>query len=121
MRECGVTLGAVVDSAWAVLLSHHVSSSGVVFATAVSGRELPVLGIRDMDGPTMTSVPQRVRLQADTPLGDLAKSIMARVGRVAKHSQVGMQEAPRSGGASAGLLDMLVNILVGERRGRRRR
>ncbi|KAL8347227.1 hypothetical protein RB601_003247 [Gaeumannomyces tritici] len=112
-RECGVTLGGVVYGAWAVLLSHHAAASDVVYATTVSGREAPVLGIRDMDGPTMTSVPQRVRLQADATLGELVRRIMGEFGKVVKHSQVGMQEALRSGGASAGVLDTLVNVLVG--------
>ncbi|KAB5562970.1 hypothetical protein GE09DRAFT_1172120 [Coniochaeta sp. 2T2.1] len=111
-RSIGVSAGAVIYAAWATLLSRHVGSQDVVFGTTLSGREAPILDIQKMDGPTMTTVPQRTNVDSDMSLVQLAKSVQARFPSVVKHSQVGLQEALRSANAHSGLFDTLVNILV---------
>ncbi|EAQ91556.1 hypothetical protein CHGG_03491 [Chaetomium globosum CBS 148.51] len=107
------TLGSIVYTAWAIVLSFHLGSHDVSFATAVSGREVPVLGIADMDGPTLTTVPQRVKLNDQTKtLGDLVKDVRASFVQVAKHSQVGLRGALQAGGLDPGSIDSLINVLV---------
>ncbi|KAH6614358.1 hypothetical protein B0J18DRAFT_485207 [Chaetomium sp. MPI-SDFR-AT-0129] len=107
------TLGSLVHTAWAVLLSHHVGSHDVTFATAVSGREVPLLGISDIDGPTLTTVPQRVKLDDQTKaLGQLVKDVRASFMQVAKYSQVGLRAALQAGQLDPGSIDTLVNVLV---------
>ncbi|KAL7786731.1 hypothetical protein V8C37DRAFT_419449 [Trichoderma ceciliae] len=111
-RDAGVSLGGVVYSAWAVLLSHHLSTDDVVFATTLSGREIPVLDIQDIDGPTMTTVPQRIKLNSEDSLLQLTKGVMAQFAELAKYSQAGMQRALRAGNLSPDTFDSLVNILM---------
>ncbi|KAF2490825.1 acetyl-CoA synthetase-like protein, partial [Lophium mytilinum] len=108
----GVSLGAIVYTAWAILLSRHVGISDVTFATTVSGREVPVLDVHSIDGPTMVTVPQRIQIEANQSLIRLAKASMTGFARMAKHSQVGMQEALRAGHLQPGCFDTIVNILV---------
>ena len=113
-RAVGLSPGTVIYSAWAILLSRILASEDVVFATTISGRETPVLDIHRMDGPTMTSVPQRVQVDSTTSLLDVAKKVQARFLSLVKHSQLGMQEALRSASVptAGGVLDTLVNILL---------
>ncbi|KAB5560112.1 hypothetical protein GE09DRAFT_1030878 [Coniochaeta sp. 2T2.1] len=111
-RGLGVSAGAVIYAAWATLLSRHVGSPDVVFGTTLSGREAPILDIQKMDGPTMTTVPQRINVDSEKSLVQLAKTVQSQFPSVVKHSQIGLQEALRSANAQPGLFDTLVNILV---------
>ncbi|KAF2809259.1 acetyl-CoA synthetase-like protein [Mytilinidion resinicola] len=108
----GVSLGAIVYSAWAILLSRHLGNSDITFAATVSGREVPVLDVQSIDGPTMVTVPQRIQIETDQSLIRLAKASMTGFARMTKHSQYGMQEALRSGNLQPGCFDTIVNILV---------
>ncbi|KAK1914088.1 hypothetical protein P3342_007334 [Pyrenophora teres f. teres] len=47
--------------AWALLASSYTSSDDVVFGATVTGRNAPVAGIEAMAGPTIATVPVRVR------------------------------------------------------------
>ncbi|KAH8907864.1 acetyl-CoA synthetase-like protein [Coniochaeta sp. PMI_546] len=111
-RALGLSAGAVIYAAWATLLSRHLGTQDVVFGTTLSGREAPVLDIQKMDGPTMTTVPQRIKVDPDMSLVQLTKAVQSQFPSVVKHSQVGLQEALRSANAQPGLFDTLVNILV---------
>ncbi|GKT61480.1 nonribosomal peptide synthase [Colletotrichum tofieldiae] len=108
----GLTLGAVVYSAWAILLSRHLGTDDVTFAITISGRETPVAGIHDIDGPTMTTVPQRVKLEPDATLRGVCKSTLSGFTRLLRHSQFGMLGALRAGTIPSQAIDTLVNILV---------
>jgi amino acid adenylation domain-containing protein len=108
----GITLGAAIYSAWAIVLSHHLGSNDVSFAITISGREVPVHGVENMDGPTVTTVPQRVKLDQGQTLIQLVKAVTRHFIQVTKHSQVGMQGALRAGGLQSDSIDSLVNILV---------
>ncbi|KAK1988893.1 hypothetical protein LZ30DRAFT_818068 [Colletotrichum cereale] len=108
----GLTLGTIVYSAWAILLSRHLGIDDVTFATTISGREAPVAGIHEIDGPTMTTVPQRVRLEPNATLRDVCKTTLSGFTRLLRHSQFGMLGALRAGKLSSQPIDTLVNILV---------
>ncbi|KAI1109266.1 acetyl-CoA synthetase-like protein [Nemania sp. NC0429] len=49
--------------AWGILVSLYTDSSDIVFGVTVAGRAAPVLGIEDMSGPTIASVPYRLCLE----------------------------------------------------------
>ncbi|KAF5704517.1 non-ribosomal peptide synthetase [Fusarium globosum] len=110
-RSVGMTLGAVVYSAWAIILSRQMGSNDITFATTVSGREAPV-GINDLDGPTMSTVPQRIKLDTESTLRDIAQKTVASFSQLLKHSQVGIAAALKAGGIGAQDIDTLVNILI---------
>ena len=99
-------------AAWAIVLSRHVGSPDVSFATTLSGREMPVSGIDRLDGPTLTSVPQRVTVDNNRTILDLTKSVNTTLFQVMKHSQCGMRKALSFSKAPANFLDTLVNVLV---------
>ncbi|KAF5254009.1 hypothetical protein FANTH_1191 [Fusarium anthophilum] len=111
-RSAGLTLGAVVYSAWAIVLSRQMGSNDITFATTVSGREAPVVGINDLDGPTMSTVPQRIKLDTDSTLRDVAQKTIASFSQLLKHSQVGIAASLKAGGIGAQDIDTLVNILI---------
>ncbi|KAL2867346.1 uncharacterized protein BJX67DRAFT_84592 [Aspergillus lucknowensis] len=58
------TISTLLRATWALILSQETGSHNVGFATALSGRTAPVNGILDVMGPTITTVPVRVSLDA---------------------------------------------------------
>ncbi|KAE8373931.1 hypothetical protein BDV26DRAFT_54415 [Aspergillus bertholletiae] len=107
-----LSLGAVIYGAWAIVLSSHTRHADVVFATTLSGRDVPVLDIDRLDGPTLTTVPQKVNVAPESTLLQLAQTVQANLFKILKHSQHGMRNALAAGNLAASGLDTLVNILV---------
>ncbi|PLB36533.1 uncharacterized protein BDW47DRAFT_108377 [Aspergillus candidus] len=60
------TTTSVVHLAWALLMSCYTDSDDVVFGAILNGRRAPVVGIEDMTGPAITTLPLRVRLGLNT-------------------------------------------------------
>ncbi|MTE22329.1 amino acid adenylation domain-containing protein [Streptomyces sp. TRM43335] len=61
-REAGLTLGTVVQGAWALLLSRYSAERDVVFGTTVSGRPDDLPGVESMVGMFINTLPTRVRV-----------------------------------------------------------
>ncbi|WP_448321321.1 amino acid adenylation domain-containing protein, partial [Streptomyces sp. CO7] len=59
-RSAGLTLGTLVQGAWAVLLSRHAGRDEVVFGTTVSGRPPELDGAETMTGLFIATLPTRV-------------------------------------------------------------
>lgn len=113
----GLTAGSIVYTAWAIVLSRHQNSEDVIFATTLSGRETPVLGVESIDGPTITTVPQRLGIKPDQTLLSLAKDVcMENFVKVTQYAQVGMQRSLQSANLPSDTFDTLVNVLVNEDR-----
>ncbi|QKX62712.1 uncharacterized protein TRUGW13939_09873 [Talaromyces rugulosus] len=56
-------LQAKVHAAWALVVSKISGSNDVVFAATLAGRNIPVEGVEQVVGPTITPVPIRIQLQ----------------------------------------------------------
>ncbi|MGW7819955.1 non-ribosomal peptide synthase/polyketide synthase [Streptomyces puniciscabiei] len=61
-RTAGLTLGTVVQGAWALLLSRYSAEPDVVFGTTVSGRPDDLPGVESMVGMFINTLPTRVRV-----------------------------------------------------------
>ncbi|KAL0937078.1 bacitracin synthase 3 [Colletotrichum truncatum] len=118
VQPLGVTTGAVVYTAWAIVLSAHQNSQDVTFATTLSGRELPILDVENIDGPTVTTVPQRFKIGSQQSLINLVRDVcMSGFVGVTQHAQIGMQGALRAANLPSDHFDTLVNLLAKEDEG----
>ncbi|KAI1484744.1 hypothetical protein F5X96DRAFT_411126 [Biscogniauxia mediterranea] len=62
----GYTTTSMIQTAWALLVGRYSSSKDVTIGVVLSGRTVPVHGIEDMIGPTLTTIPMRFKIgQAD--------------------------------------------------------
>ena len=112
-RTLGSTSGTLIYTAWAMLLARHTRHSEAVFATAISGRELPVEGIDCLDGPTLTIIPQRIALDPKLSLRDMIQHSHTSFWDLLKHSQYGMRRALNAANLQGSeVFDTLVNVLV---------
>lgn len=76
-RELGVTLGTLVQGAWAVLLGRHADAAEVVFGVTVSGRSARLPGIEKAVGLFINTLPARVALSPAQSVRDWLAGIQA--------------------------------------------
>ncbi|TDL26481.1 nonribosomal peptide synthase [Rickenella mellea] len=112
LTDNGITSGALIYAAWALVLALHTASDDVTFGTALSGRDVPVNSVHVMAGPTLTTVPQRISVNGDIPAYEFVRSVQTNLWEMNQHAQYGMRNALRASGHSSTLFDTFVNILA---------
>lgn len=99
IRTSEATLSTLIRGALTILLSHHTASSDVVFGATVSGRSAPVTGIEQMIGPTITTVPIRVRLSSceQMTVSGFLRGLQAQTSEMIPFEQTGLQRIAKLG------------------------
>ena len=109
-RDRGVTLTAVLHTAWGLVLGRATGRRDVLFGQPVSGRPAEVPGVERMVGQLGNTVPVRVRWAP----GDTAAAVLAtvhdRAVALSEHHHVGLPEVQRA----AGVGDLFDTMLVME-------
>ncbi|MFJ7181787.1 amino acid adenylation domain-containing protein, partial [Streptomyces massasporeus] len=79
-RSHRLTVNAVVQGAWALLLSRYAGERDVVFGATVSGRPADLPGVDSMVGMLINTLPVRVAVDGDAPVSEwLARVQQAQV------------------------------------------
>ncbi len=100
-RQRRLTLNTVVQGAWALLLGRYSGETDIVFGIVVSGRPAELAGVESMVGLFINTLPLRVRLQPERPVGDWLEEMQAAQLELREHehsplAQVqGWSELPR--------------------------
>ncbi|MGW6554595.1 amino acid adenylation domain-containing protein, partial [Streptomyces sp. NPDC055051] len=108
-RTRGVTLGTVLNGAWALLLGALTGRRDVVFGTTVSGRTTEVPGVDAAVGLFINTVPVRVTLRPDEPLGTLLGRVQDEHAALLDHHHLGLADIQRLAGGGE-LFDTLVVV-----------
>jgi Condensation domain len=77
-KQHQLTMSAVVNGAWALLLSHYSGKQDVIFGVVVSGRPPALEGVESMIGLFINTLPLRVRTPSDSELSPWLKQLQAR-------------------------------------------
>ena len=109
----GMTVGSLMHAAWALALSLFTNQDDVQFAAAFSGRDADVHGILSLDGPTLCTVPMRIKLDQAMTLQDLVHEVQANhLWKIPAFAHYGMRNALKAGGVEADSFNTMINILV---------
>ncbi|MEU5878788.1 amino acid adenylation domain-containing protein [Spirillospora sp. NPDC047279] len=109
-RDRGITLTAVLQTAWGLLLGRLTGRRDVVFGCPVSGRPAEVDGVETMIGQLGTTIPVRIRYAPYDTVGALLDDVHARNVALADHHHVGLPDIQRG----AGVGDLFDTMLVME-------
>jgi amino acid adenylation domain-containing protein/non-ribosomal peptide synthase protein (TIGR01720 family) len=74
-RSALVTPSAIVQTAWALLLSLYTGRADVVFGTTHSGRPAGVPAVEEIVGPFINTVPVRVRIDSYSSVIDCIRAV----------------------------------------------
>lgn len=94
-RYADITLSTVIRAAWALVLASYTNSDDVIFGETLTGRDITVPGVTDMCGPTLTTVPTRVRIDEGATVLDLLKDISRNAMNRIPHQHLGLSEIKR--------------------------
>ncbi|KJZ75426.1 hypothetical protein HIM_05122 [Hirsutella minnesotensis 3608] len=96
-----VPLSAALKLAWGVVVSMFTGESDAVFGTVVSGRMANLRGIRTITGPTIATIPFRVRHVPTMAIQDALDEVQSRSLRMIPFEQTGLQRICQLGYADA--------------------
>ncbi|PKY04560.1 acetyl-CoA synthetase-like protein, partial [Aspergillus campestris IBT 28561] len=94
-RPGDFTVSTTLRLAWAITLSQYTNSEDVVFGLTVSGRGAAVAGIDKVTGPTIATVPLRVRLEQDETITNGLHRVQSQSARMLPFEQTGLQNIRR--------------------------
>lgn len=86
-----ITMPSIIRAAWAIVMVKITQSSDITFGATLSGRNASVPGIECITGPTITTVPVRVRVDKCQKIDDFLASIQAQAVEMIPFEHVGMQ------------------------------
>lgn len=95
------TLTTLLKAAWSIVLGQYSDSEDVVFDHVLSGRNAPVENIDNMIGPTICTVPIRVRINNTQKVEDFLSDIQLQGIDMMPFEQAGMQTIRRLPGVDA--------------------
>ncbi|KAJ4313054.1 Non-ribosomal peptide synthetase [Neodidymelliopsis sp. IMI 364377] len=90
-----LTLATIIRGAWALTSSLYMGHPDVIFGETLTGRSAPVSGIEQIEGPMITTIPVRVRLNLDRPISDFLQQVHAQTVQQIPHEHLGLQNIRR--------------------------
>ncbi|WP_419998138.1 amino acid adenylation domain-containing protein [Streptomyces boninensis] len=94
-RARGLTLNTVVQGVWSLLLHTLTGRDDIVFGGTVAGRPPRLVGVDEIVGLLMNTVPVRVRLRPGEPLSALLSRVQDEQIALAEHHHLGLPELHR--------------------------
>ncbi|WZH45883.1 uncharacterized protein QYS62_006951 [Fusarium acuminatum] len=95
------TLSSILRLAWAIVLWHQTGSHDVVFGATVSGRNANLDGIDRLSGPTLATLPVRIKLATDRPIHESLAQVQDQFINMMSHEQTGLSRIKQSGQEAA--------------------
>ncbi|KAJ1966720.1 hypothetical protein H4R35_006919, partial [Dimargaris xerosporica] len=101
-QRLGITTNNLLRGLWALLLSRYLNGQHeVTFGVLVSGRNEPLLGIDDMVGLSINTVPFRAALDHQQPLHDWLQGIHRLSGAIMAHEHANLVDVQKWAGVPA--------------------
>lgn len=75
VEQCKTTMSTMVQAAWAIMIAHFSNTTDVLFGATISGRNAPLSGIENIEGPTMATVPVRLAVRPESRAVDFLQSV----------------------------------------------
>ena len=107
-----LTLSSIMQGAWALALARQSGERDVIFGAVVGGRPTQLDGADEMIGVFINTVPVRVTIDEDEPIGSWLRALQTRQVESEPFQYGALAEIQRWSGAGAGapLFDTLLNV-----------
>ncbi|KAI1340225.1 peptide synthetase [Xylariaceae sp. FL0016] len=91
----GMTMATIIRGAWALLVSAYTASNDVVFGETLTGRNAPILGVEEIEGPMIATIPVRVAVDPSATVADYLQEIHDQSVNGIAHEHMGLQHIRR--------------------------
>ncbi|KAE8310331.1 hypothetical protein BDV41DRAFT_579672 [Aspergillus transmontanensis] len=95
------TLSSILRLAWAIVLWHQTGSEDVVFGATVSGRNANMDGIDQISGPTLATLPVRIKLPTSRPVHEGLSQVQDQFANMMVYEQTGLSRIRQAGREAA--------------------
>ncbi|KAF2422733.1 acetyl-CoA synthetase-like protein [Tothia fuscella] len=112
VQSSDFTLTTVIRFAWALLLSNYTATDDVIFGSTVSGRNEDVRGIESIVGPTIATVPFRVRIDPSVTVTAALDTLQSTSTNMIPFEQMGMQHISRLSAETKELCNPITLLVV---------
>ncbi|KAH6604993.1 non-ribosomal peptide synthetase [Trichoderma cornu-damae] len=85
------TTATIIRAAWALVASQYINSTDVIFGETLIGRNAPVVGSEEIEGPMITTVPVRVQIDRSMHVSEYLQSIQEQMVDQIPHEHFGLQ------------------------------
>lgn len=92
-----ITMSSVVRAAWAVVAGLYSETTDVVFGAVLTGRNVPIKGMDRLIGPTVTTVPIRIKVDPTEPCVDFLSRVQLQSAEAMPFEHTGLQNIRRLG------------------------
>ncbi|MFD5753643.1 amino acid adenylation domain-containing protein, partial [Streptomyces sp. NPDC127033] len=108
VRRHRLTVNAVVQGAWALVLAPYAGTSDVVFGTTVSGRPTDLPGAEDILGLFINTLPVRVKVNTERPTARWLGEVQADMAEARQYEYVALSDIDSGVQPGVSLFDSLV-------------
>jgi amino acid adenylation domain-containing protein len=94
--DATVTLATVVRAAWALVASQYCGGNrDIVFGETLTGRNAPIVGCEEIEGPMITTIPIRIRIDRDATVEEYLQSVAEQAVAQIPYEHAGLQHIRR--------------------------
>ncbi|KAJ8131526.1 hypothetical protein O1611_g2102 [Lasiodiplodia mahajangana] len=108
LRDIGVPMLALIQTAWAVTLFSLSQGSDVSFGNVIAGRSIPLDMVDDLVAPCFNTLPIRMDLSLSTFIIDVMKRFQSLNSNMIPYQFTGLRHIQKEFGKKMGLFDTLV-------------
>ncbi|CAM1509365.1 Fc.00g031040.m01.CDS01 [Cosmosporella sp. VM-42] len=89
------TTATVIRAAWAFVVSQYINSGDIVFGETLTGRNAPIVGSEEIEGPMITTIPIRVQVDHETTVSEYLQDVQEQFVAQIPHEHFGLQHIRR--------------------------
>lgn len=90
-----VTTATLIRAAWALVASQYINTTDVIFGETLTGRNAPIIGVEEIEGPMITTVPVRIQLDREASVAEYLQEIQEQTVSQIPHEHFGLQHIRR--------------------------
>lgn len=90
-----VTVATIIRASWALVASQYTNTDDIIFGETLTGRNAPIVGSEEIEGPMITTVPVRVQVDREAAVVDYLQEIQEQTISQIPHEHFGLQHIRR--------------------------
>ena len=91
-----ITTATVIQAAWALVTQTRTGISDVLFGVTVSGRNTPLTAIEGIVGPTIATIPLRIKVEPHQTVGRYLEGLQSQMAYTIAYQQTGLQRIAKA-------------------------
>ncbi|KAK3315673.1 hypothetical protein B0H66DRAFT_642846 [Apodospora peruviana] len=112
-QNATITLATVVRAAWALVASQYCAgNTDVVFGETLTGRNAPIVGAGEIEGPMITTVPVRVSIDSEVTVEQYLQTIADQVLTQIPYEHAGLQHIRRLSGDALQACELRTGLVL---------